>query len=235
MIKKYLILSLISISAYGQVSLQECELSAARYGSQKNIPIEIPADCRDIILQTTSILDTAKTSDGVIKVLGLSNMLLTEKYQYTDDKKLILEQSHFTAGENSLLTRIVAVKYNPSDQKTYVLNESSGNFSVYSYFSAYGGNNAPARKLITDEIQDASHFTVAVETNELIVLSNRYRWIKIFHKDADPDGKKPENSVQLKRQIFGLEKLAGDILSVKVVDSNIVIQTKDQILSLPLI
>ena len=64
------------------------------------------------------------------------------------------------AGENTFLTDIKAVQLNHVDKKVYALNKHNDSYSIFSYFYSNGGNNAPARKLITNELIGASNFKI---------------------------------------------------------------------------
>lgn len=216
--KILLIMTLFTFNSYAQISIDDCEQMGASFGSQRAIPVTIPDACKHIIAATKDTYNwDAKTN---IEVVGTKNILYTK----------INDKEHLTSGEKSRLSNILAVKVNTEDQKTYVLNQNSDKFSIYSYFYASGGNTTPARKLVTAEIQNATNFEIDNINKLLYIISSTDSWVKVFNRDADPDGPRIGNSTDRLKFISGPNTLISNPVDLCFSSNEIFILDNDQIL-----
>jgi len=161
---------LIAFNIHAQIELEDCAIAGDHFGSQTSIPSSIPNECHQLLKNAKTTYNFHKSPDQLVSVIGSKNLLLTTLYKEDENKKLLIQKRHITSGENSKLTEILAVKTNQFDQKTYVLNQDKNNFSLYSYFYNSGGNNVPARKLISTEIFNATNFVIDNNAEEIYVI-----------------------------------------------------------------
>ncbi len=221
---KIVFLLLVSFSLHAQIVIDDCVEAGKYYGSQQKVPVLIPTECKDVILSKDILKVSSISNSEMIKAYGHTNLLYIRIFQL--DEKNVLEQTadHFISGAKSKLTNIIDIKISELDQKVYVLNENNGQYSIYSYFYSSGGNIVPARKLITTEIKNATSFRIDSESKELAVMSSSEGWIKFFHIEADPDGKRAKNSNSVLRLIEGALESPQDILFIGsiiyVIDNN---------------
>lgn len=224
-----LLVFIYSINCFSQVTSELCELKAKDLGSQSGIPQSIPSDCTNLIKSNQSLYNFDSTQAGDIKVYGHKNMLLTEIYQPNENGDLVLN-THYTSGEKSKLTNILAVEINTGDQRSYVLNEENGQYSVYSYFYSDGGNNVPARKLITTQIINATNIKVDNSSSLLYVVSSQEGWVKVFNMHADPDGPRDENKLDMLKSLFGINSELTSPIDITFTSSEVFILDESKIL-----
>lgn len=215
-----LLLTLFTFNSYAQLSIEDCEQAGESFGSQRAIPVKIPYGCKSLVSSSKDIYNWDKSDSLNIEVVGVKNLLYTK----------IGTKEHITSGEKSKLTNILAVKVNKDDQKTYVLNQKNNKFSIYSYFYASGGNTTPARKLVTEDIQNASNFRIDNQNKLLYVISNSESWVKVFNRDADPDGPRIGNSVSRLKIISGMNTLISSPIDISFSSTELFILDNDQIL-----
>jgi len=199
----YIFILLYSFNGYSQSTLSMCINAGSTFGSQKTAPTEIPSDCYISLLNSQNQLNYDESSDGLIKIIGTKNLLLSRVHDYDESSKVVLLKDEYTSGDKSKLTEIKAVDFNESDARIYVLNQENTQKQVYSYAYDIGGNNTPIRELHTIEIEQASNLRVDGKSSEIFLISLNDKWIKVFNRLADPDGRRPENSNRLLRSIQG--------------------------------
>jgi len=220
----------LTANVFAQSTLKDCSMAGEQFGSQKSTPSSIPSECHSLIKQTKSTYNFSRSEDQLVYAIGNKNLLQTKTYKINAQNTLTVIKQHITSGENSKLTNILAVKVNNFDQKTYVLNQDNDNFSLYSYFYQSGGNNVPARKLVTPEIINATNFKIDNTNEETYILSAIDGWIKVFNRDADPDGPRPQNSVQLKRSFKGIDSQLNAPIDLSISNDELFVLDSDQIL-----
>lgn len=224
----FLILTILSFNSLAQTTLEQCSSDALYLGSQTNIPRSIPADCSLRVIENIGNYNQDISHDSKVKVFGVKNMLYTEIYQDDGLGGLSLFNTHMTSGENSSLSNILAVDVNSTDTRTYVLNETDGQYQVYSYYYADGGNNVPVRKLITPEIINATN--LKVHSEKIYIISSTDSWLKIFNRLADPDGPRENNSTSVLGSITGANSEIVTPLDIAVSSSEIFILESSKIL-----
>lgn len=216
---KYLILlTLFITNTYAQVSIKDCEQAGENFGSQRAVPVTIPKSCMQIVYNSKKNFNSDKSD--TIEVVGFKNLLYT----------LIEGKEHITSGEKSKLTNIIAVKLNLNDKKTYVLNQNKNQFSIYSYFYSSGGNTVPARKLVTNDIEGATNFKIDNDNKMLYVISKTNSWIKVFNRDADPDGPRVENKTTRLNMISGANTQLNLPVDLALTKKEIFILDNDRVL-----
>lgn len=189
---KYIWFSLLSLNALS-IELPTCSDVAFSHGENG---IVLSEDCKLHLVNSP-----LKASMGEKQsVYGLNNMILT----YDDS---------ITAGPETLLSQIVDMKISPEEDRVYVLNQDGRKSSILSFPAEYGGNIAPRRKLITDELENATGFVLDFPAKRIYAISQMEGWIKAFNLHADPDGRLPEHSTELLFEA-PLEPLAAKDLSV---------------------
>ena len=182
---KYFLMILFSFPVYAD--LEHCFLSGETYGAQKTIATKVPKTCYPIIEEKSDDLQKRKVNE--LEVFGLRNLLLLKRISENKARYELI------AGPNTKIENILAVEIDPTEKRVYVLNQGTEGNQILSYFYENGGNNAPARKLITNELSEAFDFTLDSNKKILVVVSKLGGWIRTFHLHADPDGKKSENHV----------------------------------------
>lgn len=221
---------LFSSSLFAQTSLEQCELAGSSFGSQRAIPTKIKDECKDLITSSTNEAQRDITNDQLIESYAINNLILLKFFELNSEGKRNLKKEHFISGENSKLSNILASKLNTTDSKVYVLNTSGNSYQIYSYFYQSGGNIAPARKLITDKIQSASNFCIDEDDNKLIVISQEEAYIRVFERDADPDGPRSTNSTAMIKEIKGIQTQLSSPIAIASDKDNYYVLERDQIL-----
>jgi hypothetical protein len=214
----FLMYVLFTLNSFGKVDFNFCVEAGTFYGSQKTIVTVIPDVCKKLI-EESHIKDVSNNNN--IKVFARKNLVYIQFFSLNENKERVLIQDHFISGENSKLTDVRIIRISELDKKIYVLNSDRNELSLLSYFYEVGGNISPARKLITSDLAGADDFILDSNLKEIYVISNKGNWLKVFHQDADPDGKRENNSVAVKRSMIGNENGFEGPLEIIVDDSNL--------------
>jgi len=227
--KKKLLIVFLIFSQLSFASLTECIEAGKGFGSQREIPIEIPKKCKTLLMSDDTSIVYAKSRDNLVEVYGKKNLLFIRIFKI-DKNKYVLDKEHFISGENSKLSKIIGIKINTKDGRVYVMNENHGQKSILSYFYNVGGNLSPARKLITDDLRDATGFEIDPVGERLYVYSFEKSWVKSFHKDSDPDGRRPANSSHV-LQVFDADKsLLKSPIDIKIYNEKLFVLDSDRLL-----
>ncbi len=232
MIRHGLIFSILalSFSAFSAQTLESCKTAGLDYGSQTRMPSSVSKDCYPILLNQKNNINYDESTDYLIKAVGVNNMLFVQVHTVDEDDNEVLVSEHITSGNQSKLSNIQAIDFNEDDARIYVLNESSGEKQVLSFGYDDDGNNAPMRKLITPELSQASNIKVDNVNSEIYAVSKSGSWLKVFNKLADPDGRREENSVTVKRSLTGASTHLDNPIDVSVSVNEIFVLDKDRIL-----
>jgi hypothetical protein len=189
---KAILLILVSFYSYATVTLESCTEKASRYYSTEEIPSIIPNECARLIESIEGSNLHTQNESGTVKISAFKNIV------YINDNGV----HRFIAGNLSRLNDILAVTFDESESRIFVLNKNQERQKeVLSYRYNISGNVSPVRSLETHEIQMATG--IKVENNFIHVISSSHEWKKTFHKNADPNGKRKENSSNLLREISG--------------------------------
>lgn len=233
MIKKLLLtpfIFLINISTYAQVTLSECESKAVHFSSTISIAVAFPTECHELVEGTRNHINEDNSTDNFIEVTGYKNILITKEYSVDVDNTIVLHANRVTAGHKTKLTDIIAVDFLEDNAKIYVLNKNGTDYSVLSYLYNISGNLVPSRELKSLELLSASNLTTDHPSQKLYVISQSAAWIKIFNLQADPLGKRAENSPDMLYAISGIATGLQAPLDIKIVGSEIFVLDSDRIL-----
>lgn len=163
-------------------TFDECSLRAQTHASPEGS--RAPATCAEVVANDPlSLFNSAEGRQAAAQ----ANMLSVANAD--GEWELI-------AGDNSKLREILDLKISPQENRVYVLNKNGESRQVLSFPADAGGNLAPRRKLVAEEIDTASSITLNWEAKKLFVASTQMGWIKVFHLHADPDGRRPANSTE---------------------------------------
>jgi hypothetical protein len=189
---KTLLLLIYSFTIFANITIDECSEKAMTYFSTEGIPTIIPNLCGQLIEKVRTPDNFAKSVDGKIEISAYKNMI------YINDDGV----DRFIAGNLSRVHNVLSLKFEESESRIYILNENQERQrEVLSYKCNISGNVSPIRSLETREIENAT--SISIEDNYIHVISSTHDWKKSFNKNADPNGKKDENSSGVLREISG--------------------------------
>lgn len=225
-------LPLWSLASSAQSSLDTCMHVAAQTGVIDN-PAPMPGECSELIAQSAGAKAHAISSDGLLEVYGFGPIAYLKYYENkTPEEKALLGAEAIT-GTKTKLSSISIVQLNEQEKRVYILNRDGESSSILSYHLEYGGNLAPLRKLVGEAMAGASDFTIDQENKKLIVISQKFGWLKSFELHADPDGRSPANALAPIAEIsssftspLAVEKSPSNIF---VLDSNKVLVFESQL------
>ncbi|MBC75292.1 MAG: hypothetical protein CME64_04685 [Halobacteriovoraceae bacterium] len=208
---KYFIITLaLTFTSFAQTSLEECAV-LAQYHGHATMSQKVPKECYEIIKGlNASMQKTAKHT-----IAGHKNLL------YIESEGLL----KLISGNKTLLENVKAIDAAPSDDLIFVLNEKETELEVLSFPVSFGGNLAPRRRLVTNELEGASGLKADTKNKELYVFNKNQSWIKVFNQNADPNGKRAENSNKLLRLITGVSPL-----DLEIIDTELYILTDREII-----
>ena len=214
---KYLLITLaLSITSFAQTTIEECAV-LAQYHGHATMSQDVPKECY-----------------GIIKGLNAS-MQKTAKHTIAGHKNLLYIESEgllkLISGNKTLLENVKAINAAPLDDLIFVLNENETGLEVLSFPVSFGGNLAPRRRLVTGELEGASGIKADTKNKGLYVFSKDQSWIKVFNQNADPNGKRAENSNKVLRSITGVSPIDLEIVDTKLyilTDQEIIVVEKDQ-------
>jgi hypothetical protein len=187
-----LLFIIYSFSVFANVTLDECSDKASTYFSTEGIPTQIPDSCGELIQKMRTLETTAKSTDSKVEISAYKNMI------FINDNGI----NRFIAGNLSRVHNVISLKFDESESRIYILNENQERQKeVLSYIYNISGNVSPIRSLETREIENAT--SISIEKSYIHVISSTHDWKKIFNKNADPNGKKVENSSGVIREISG--------------------------------
>lgn len=172
--------------------IADCLLQAKSFGSQQ--PSHIDASCAIVIKNSPQSIKKTSLNQSAI---ALENAIYVLK---ENDKG---KEWSLIGGANTRLEQILDIEINPEEKKLYALNIKNGSAEILTFPSDTGGNLSPRRKLVGEEIAQADAFALDQSSRRLIVSSSVSGWIKAFHVEADPDGRKPQNSLEPHYTIVG--------------------------------
>jgi hypothetical protein len=189
---KTILILLFSFSSYATQNLQECSEKATTYYSTESISTKIPSQCGELISNIKDSSTSALSSDGSIKISAYKNII------YINNNGV----DRFIAGNLSRVHNVISLFFDDTESKIYVLNENpERQREVLSFKPDLTGNVSPIRSLETRELEMAT--SISVKGNHIYAISSSHDWKKTFNKNADPNGKKPENSSVILREVSG--------------------------------
>jgi len=191
-VKSLIILFSLILNSYAQTSIEECATLAQYYG-HATLSQEVPVECYGTIKELSASMQKV---DGYT-IAGHKNLLYIEL-----DGILKL-----TSGNKTLLKEIIAIDAAPSEDLVFVLSKGQTSFEVLSFPISFAGNLAPRRRLVTEELEGATGLRSNPSKKELYVFSRENSWIKVFNQNADPNGKRAENSNAVKRSIIDVSPI----------------------------
>ena len=230
---KYIIiyLSLIfSSSVSAQSTLESCSNDAVDFLSEISTPKVLNQDCYTLIENTKSYYNTDVSSDNLIQITGYQNILFTKVFTRDDNNNVILDANRVTAGHKTKLTNIIALDLLEDNSKIYVLNKNNFDYSVLSFKYNISGNITPSRILAGAELSQATNLVADFSSQKLFVISSSEAWIKVYNLKADQNGKNPENSLELQRQISGPQTQLIAPVDILINQSDLIVLDSDRIL-----
>ena len=189
---KAILLILFSFSTFANITLEDCSEKAVDYFSTEGIPSIIPNSCGLLISSINQTGISAFSEDRSVKIYAHKNII------YINDNGV----HRFIAGNLSRVNNIISLVFKESESRIYILNENQERQKeVLSFKYNISGNVSPIRSLETREIEMAT--SLEVDDHLIHVSSSTHDWKKSFNKNADPNGKKAENSSKVLRSISG--------------------------------
>lgn len=201
---KWILLTLLLSNQLHATTLNDCEVAGQNYGNQEGMPVDIPEVCKSLIESQISSFSFSKSKSKLTQVFGFKNILYIKKFTSDDLGNLSLLKEYLTSGKKSRLTNIIATNVDEQDHRVYVINKKDSEYEILSFSSLFGGNNTPLRKIISNEILGATNIASDAANNEIFVISKNNGWVKVFNKLADINGRRAENSLNVKRSLTGL-------------------------------
>lgn len=222
--KKTLIttLTLYTTVCFSQVTIESCYESARYYGDATQA-ITPPLECYELSKQQLNYINSDASSD--YSVIAGHNMVYVEN--------LSTQKTNLLAGSKTMLNNALATELSVDEDRVYVLNAQEDSREVLSYPISFGGNLAPRRKLLSQQLDFASNISINYEQKELYVISEQQGWIKVFNLHADPDGKRPEHSTRMKREIFEVQSEQLNPIDIATSETEMFVLSNDKILIFP--
>ncbi len=203
MIKIFIFTFIFSLNGFAQSTLESCSQAGLEYGDAQIANNAVPDDCHSVLLSNQNQFNYKESTNSLIKIIGGQNLIYTEVYQLDANQNPVLFSIEITSGKNSMLKEIQALEYNQGDDRIYVLNKDGDSSHIFSYQAQTGGNNAPMRRLISNELDGATNLKLNHVKQETFVVSTGNAWVKVFNLYADNLGARAENSISTLRSLQG--------------------------------
>ena len=181
--------------------LEDCVNQASLYGVDYSAP-RIDEACKTTVINNASAYSIDYSSDNYIQAFAAGNIIHVLYHQTDDAGNPVLALSGLTSGKFTGLNNIKAIDIDETNKMIYALNENdNGEPSVVSVQADRDGALAARAKLYTNEIIGAINIKTDREHGELYVLGSD--WIKVFNIDAHHRSSLPEQSIKVKRELWG--------------------------------
>lgn len=221
--KLLLIMTIFSCISFAN-TWEECSSAVPNYGGG-HLHTEIPEACFSLIQSMGAERKIATSEDGMKEVLAYGNLVYIADYEISDGNQ-VLKSASPLAGKNPLIQHVLDLELSAHEERFYVLDDDGSTNSVYSYSTDHGGNLAPLRKLISDDIQGASGIEIDYADKKLFVFS-KHGWVKAFNIHADPDGRRPENGT---KSLFDIEAQLTSPIDLAVSEHELFVLESDRVL-----
>lgn len=221
---------IIIMNLHAQISLTDCESSAINFNSKTQSATNISNDCGDLIYAQRNSINEDNSIDDYIYITGYKNILYTKEYIQDVDGYKVFNAHRFTAGEETNLKEILAVDFNEGDASVYLLNKVDSDIYLQSFYYDVSGNVTPLKSFTSMDLNYASNLRVNEASKEIFILFKQNATIKIFNKDANPLGKKNENSTNVKRSISGSPTLLNSPQDLAIYNNEIFVLDNDRVL-----
>ena len=168
--------------------ISNCSLQGENYGDHRS-PASVDQTCYQVVKDNIDV-DSQYYSAIGLDIYGRKNLIFINNYD--SEANTSLTSRLLISGKQSRLVEVKSVAYSASLKRVFALDIE--NNAVLSFDDNLGGNISPKRKLYDDSFAQASLIAIDDFTQELLVVSNEQKWLKVFKAKADVDNSLAQHS-----------------------------------------
>lgn len=183
-----------------------CFDQAKQYGKGRSPSDQtITPACIQKVMDSAGRNARGLSESGATQALGFANVLVVKQLDPLIERTI--------AGTSTELQNIKATAVDELNNEVFVYDDVKK--SVFVFTTALGGNLAPKRTLVLDNLNGVVSIAVDSKHGELFIALEKE--VAVFSRLANKDGKKPENSQSELRRLTGpqtgLSKISGITLN----------------------